>query len=312
MDGIQQALEKVKAQRAENSETEETQGEVVDVLKDTPEEEAEEENSEALGTVELSKEADDNQEGESEEDLDTLVYEINGKEYTQKQIMDALDSNLRLSDYTQKTQKVAEDRKALEADKEQFDGKMSELQANIDLLSEMSDTEFEGIDWEDLRNSDTGEYLRLKEKQESKKGKISKAQADRQKLVDDKRKELGQSEAAKLFDVLGWRDDASKQNADTKLIQSYIADAGWTDQEFGEIINHKHMVVVLEAAKYQALKSKSVITEKKVKKSPVVVKGRKASVTSIDRQISDAEAKLKKTGKIDDARALQKLKRQLK
>lgn len=311
-DGIQAALTKLKSQRAEASSTEDKpEGDVIDVSEDTAETETDVEVAEVEGSEQLSEEVEDVQGSESDEEQDTLIYEINGKEYTQEQITEALEGNLRLSDYTRKTQGVAEDRKSLEADQGKLSGKMDELQTHIDLLAEMTDSEFKDIDWDDLRDTDTAEYLRLKEKQESKKGKLTKAQADRQKLLDDKRQELGQAEGAKLFDVLDWRDNPTKQKADSALIQSYVTEAGWTDKEFGEVINHKHMVVILEAAKYRDLQSKAAITTKKVKKAPTVVRGKKASVTNIQKQVIDARAKLKTTGKVEDALILRKLEKQL-
>lgn len=311
-DGIQAALTKLKSQREEASSTEDKpDGDAVDVTEVTAETETEAEVAEVEVTEQLSEEVEDVQASESDEELDNLIYEINGKDYTQKEITDALDGNLRLSDYTRKSQLNAEERKTLEADRGKLSGKMDELQSHIDLLSDMSDAEFKDIDWDDLRDTDTAEYLRLKEKQESKKGKLTKAQADRQALLDTKRQELGQAEGAKLFDVLGWRDNTVKQKADSALIQSYITDAGWTDAEFGEVINHKHMVVILEAAKYHELKSKAAITTKKVKQAPTVVRGKKASVTNIQKQVNDARAKLKQTGKLADAMTLQKLEKQL-
>ena len=311
-DGIQAALEKLKSQRAEASSSEDKpEGEVVDVSQDTPDDEITAEVVEVDESVELSEEVDDVQGSESDEDSDTLIYEINGKEYTQAQITEALEGNMRLSDYTRKSQENAENRKSIESDREKLTGKMDELQTHIDMVSEMTDAEFNGIDWDELRDTDTAEYLRLKEKQEGKKGKLTKAQENRQKLLDAKRQEIGVAESAKLFDVLGWRDDDAKRDADSALIQSYITKTGWTNEEFGEIINHKHMIVILEAAKYQELKSKSAANTKRVKAAPAVVRGKRASVTSIQRQVIEAQEKLKKTGKTTDAVALMKLKRQL-
>ena len=311
-DGIQAALEKLKSQRAEASSNEDKpEGEVVDVSQDTPDDEITAEVVEVDESVELSEEVDDVQGSESDEDSDTLIYEINGKEYTQAQITEALEGNMRLSDYTRKSQENAENRKSIESDREKLTGKMDELQTHIDMVSEMTDAEFNGIDWDELRDTDTAEYLRLKEKQEGKKGKLTKAQENRQNLLDAKRQEIGVAESAKLFDVLGWRDDDAKRDADSALIQSYITKTGWTNEEFGEIINHKHMIVILEAAKYQELKSKSAANTKRVKTAPAVVRGKRASVTSIQRQVIEAQEKLKKTGKTTDAVALMKLKRQL-
>jgi len=311
-DDIQEALNKLKAQRAEASTVDQTEAEAVDVSEDTPDEEVEEITAEAEESEELSGEVEDVQESESEDDPDTLVYEIKGKQYTQEQLIEALEGGLRLSDYTRKTQLVAEDRKSVAAKGEKQDQLLDDLQSHIDLLAEMTDSEFDGINWDELREDNTSEYLRLKEKKESKRGKLDKAKSDRQKLLDDKRSELAGAEQSKLFAAMGWQDAPSKQEADLKLMQTYLQGRGWTNEDFVDVINHKHMMAIMDAAKFHQLQSKASATTKKVKQAPKVVKGRTASVTSIQRQVNEAKAKLKKTGKVEDAMTLRKLQRQLK
>lgn len=304
------AVEKLKASRTEESTTDQTEVGAVDVSEDTPELEAEEVALEVEESEELSEEVSDVQVSESGEDQDTLIYEINGKEYTQEQLTEALEGNMRLSDYTRKTQEVAENRKSVAAKAEKQDQLLDTLQSHIDLLADMTDAEFKDIDWDELRDDNASEYLKLKEKKESKQGKLDKAKSDRQQMLDDKRKDLAGAESAKLFDAMGWNDNPTRQQEDLDQIQAYLKQAGWTNEEFSDIINHKHMLTILDAAKYHELKSKAPATTKKVKRAPVVVKGKKASTTTIGRQIQEAQARAKSSGSLKDAQALMKLKRQ--
>jgi len=73
----------------------------------------------------------------------------------------------------------------------------------------------------------------------------------------------------------------------------------------------KLMQALINSGKLSTLKTKAKTTLKKVKKAPVVIRGQKANVTSIERQVQEAQAKAKKSGSIQDAAAVMKLKRQL-
>ena len=306
-DGIREGLEKLKSQRAEAAEEAKPEGEVVDVSEDTPEEEEEVTTSE---TEELETLDDDSEtEEEDSEESQAIVYEIDGTETTLAEILEWKAGHMKDADYRKKTMTLADDRKAVEALSVKQSGLLETLQAQIDMLEEATDSEFKDIDWADLRDTHTAEYLKLKERKDGKKGKLDKAKSDRQKMLDDKRNELASAEWAKLSQVSGW-DDQAKQKADMELLQGYLKAQGWTNDEFSEVVNHKNMTALLDAARYRELKSKAPATTKKVKKAPTVVRGKKASVTGIQTQINEARAKLKKTGKVEDAMTLRKLERQ--
>jgi hypothetical protein len=71
------------------------------------------------------------------------------------------------------------------------------------------------------------------------------------------------------------------------------------------------MQAMIDSAKYRANIAKAPSIAKKVKKAPVIIKGKRATVTGINRQIQEAEVRLKSSGKMEDAVKLKKLKRQL-
>jgi len=65
----------------------------------------------------------------------------------------------------------------------------------------------------------------------------------------------------------------------------------------------------LEAAKYRNMSTKNAAIEKKVRKAPVTTKPRASVQTGIDDEIKVAQAKLKASGKTEDAYHLRQLRR---
>ena len=303
-------LDRIKALRTPSEPEGSTDDrEAVDVSVETPEEEAPAvEEAPQSEEEEVATEETPETSGEEQE---SLYVEIDGEEISLDDIKQWKEGNLRLSDYTRKTQDLAENRKVFESDQSKQKDMIESLQSHIDMLAEMTDAEFKDVDWDELRDLDTAEYLKLKEKKESKKGKLDKARETRKQLADTQLNELIASEQKKLVQALPDWADPKKQQADTQLIQDYWRANNWTDKECDAIVNHKQMLTVLDAARFHQLKTKAPATAKKVKKAPLVVKGKKASVSSIEKQIMDAQSRLKKSGNMEDAMALKKLKRQL-
>jgi len=270
----------------------------------------EDQTDDELSNTEELAETLEGDEAAEESSGDDLVYEIGGRQITLKQLDELEKGQMKDADYTQKTQKLAEDRKGVQAQTEKQQEMLDNLQSHIDLVTEMLDGEFEGVDWDELRELDTGEYLKLKEKKEGKQGKLDAAKAKRSELLQSQRNEKASAEQAKLFDALPHWSDPVKKEADMVMLQTYLTDNKWSNEEFNDIINHKHMLTLLDAAKFHARKSTEAAITKKVKKAPVVIKGKKATATNLAKQIGDAQAKFKRTGKIEDAQVVMKLKRQ--
>ena len=71
------------------------------------------------------------------------------------------------------------------------------------------------------------------------------------------------------------------------------------------------MQMAIDAAKYSGNKTKDAVIAKKVRKAPVITKPQQKAQVAIHDKIKKAEAKFKRTGSIDDAMAMRKLKKQL-
>jgi hypothetical protein len=78
---------------------------------------------------------------------------------------------------------------------------------------------------------------------------------------------------------------------------------GFSDQEIGNLADHRFLMVAKDAMGYQSLKDKRPIVQKKIAKAPKVVKSGVASsnVSSGREQIRSKIGKLRKSGDIKDA-----------
>lgn len=255
------------------SEPETESAESVDV-----EESAEPVEQEAETVSEESDSEEEEQETEEEpeatdadEDDDPVFVMKDGKEVTLKELNDGY---LRQSDYTKKTQAIAEEKKAIEAEKALIGPKLQVLKDIESELGELVMGDLSRIDWAAIRDSDPSQYLALKEAKEQREQAVANLKAKRDQLIA----EQAQSEAAKLHEVLGWSDPKSRAD-DIALIQGYVKASEIPDEVFSSVTNHKLMTAILKAAKYEQLQSKKPEIMRKVKQAPKPV-GRPAKAAA--------------------------------
>jgi hypothetical protein len=226
----------------------------------------------ATDTSEVTQEGLADQSSETSGELDDATfYEVEDiratandfrewkKAYEGKKSQDA--------DYTRKSQVTAEERKKLNAEREQFSESlhmMRELEGEIHALA-MGD--LDKLDMEELRIHDPSEYLRVKELKEDRakwREKLStKLQTMQQKVAEESYK--------KLSALNGWDDPesgAAKYEADTKAVQAYVTESGMDQRSFAKILDPQVMTAIIEAAKYRELMKAKPTINKRVVQAP--------------------------------------------
>lgn len=254
-----------------------------------PAEEINEDDSELVEDAEdeASEELDEDQ-----DDGDTLVYEINGKEYTPEDI-EALESgNLMQADYTKKTQAHAKEVESLNNDKASFKiekEKVSELSALLEVLV----AEDEEINWADLKEYDPEKYIEQKEKADKRKAELEKVKASQaqqstaQVLTQDEL--IAESTDFYSYDP-EWL-DVDKQltpkfQSDMKVAQEYLQSSGYSQDETNKISFSHHWKTIVDASKYRAQLKKGSALKKRVIRAPKVSKP-KANKSSTAKSASD-------------------------
>lgn len=206
---------------------------------------------------------------------DDLFYDLDGEEVSVAQIREWKNNGLMQADYTKKTQAAAEVRKQAEAEAAKTAQLNASLAETLATLEQSIKDEFKSIDWEYLRENDTGEYLKQKELMQLKAQKAVKAKADlTQRQEAAKQEKIAQSQ--KLFKEANpsWL-DKTKMEADIKAMDEYVVANGFSEDMINELSDHRIMQALLDASKYRQLQGKSANTSKAVQNAPNVIKASK-------------------------------------
>lgn len=332
-----QALEDRWTEEEENLETPEDQHE-----EEVQEEDPAEEEIEAESESENPDEQDEEAQFETTEDLaealgmdmETFLStikttrKVNG-EVEEVTLAELRDGNMKEADYRRKTTELAEQRKALDAERAQ---KTEQLQTGLEQVSAMLtnaeqalQNEYNAVNWDELKEYDKEDYL-IKEAEFRK--RWDKIQQDRQ-AVQSQTYELRQQQQAEeqtfLRDMINkeaellanaipsW-DNREAREKDQADLNAFLVKNGFSEAEFllqtdqyGNIthpglVDHRIIPLLIDAMKYRSLGEQKETAKKKVKKLPPVIKpGNKQTRKEINlTKRNEKVQKFKKTGSRDD------------
>ena len=314
--GAQEALiQTLQAPASEQPVEEEVQAEVEDNTSEQAMENAESvetltDNPDGLTVDDL---VEDNQAEEIEEP-NTYTVKIDGKE--SEVTLDELRAGYsRQADYTRKSQVLAEQRQKAD---EELAATRQERQRYVSQLEQFStdaDTkigEFKNVDWTKLKEEDPMEYAlkrdQYRELQESKRLIAEEKQKEQYKQQQDDERAWNE-ELARQQDIIAQRlPDLVHPDKGPKLkqdIKTFAMNKGFSEQEVDSLIDARSVDVLHKAMLYENLLN-SKISKKKAKVVPKVTKPgagvTKGEVNS--EKIKQQRARLKRTGKVDDAAKL--------
>jgi len=127
------AMEKRISSKTTDSQEQPEVKDVVNVSQEAPVEDVVE--PEAQVNEEVTEEAEESEEikaDETQEDHEELFVDYDGREISFKQIAEWEQGSLRQSDYTRKSQVNAEDRKAIDTEREQLNADRISINGNFD------------------------------------------------------------------------------------------------------------------------------------------------------------------------------------
>ena len=307
----QAALLKMTEPEGETPETEEAEPAEEEESQPIEEDESLEEESE-----EESPDTDE----EAEEDL-LYAVTVNGEE--QEVSLDELMKGYsRQSDYTRKTQEVSEQRKEFDAMKQNMAQEYQQIQAERQQYTQALQSLMEGsmagidkfanVDWEVLKETDPIEYVTRKEEFREAQEKVQNLQ--REQHVAQQRhhaqsqhehRQMLQQETTALVTALPDWGDSGKQPAIAKNIRSYAMENGFTKEELDSLVDHRSILVLLKAQKYDQLQN-SDVRGKKLKNKPRVIRSGTGGDKKADSK-SRRTAKMKRlrsSGHVDDAASI--------
>lgn len=183
------------------------------------------------------------------------------------------------ADYTRKTQQVAEERKAVEGEKERLTREREEFvqQAQTDMAVLRREIEADAkTDWQALLESDPIGYMKAKEAAEARREKYYQLRHTQERAVEALKQEQQERQAAYVAeqaDVLrkelpDYFGDAAKSEATTKQLREFMNGIGFSDDEIASVSSARDVKLLIKAMRYDQLEKAKVEEQKKVQQPP--------------------------------------------
>ena len=295
---------------------------------ETPETEeaapAEEEESQPVeedeSLEEESEESEDSEETDNraEEGEDLYAVTINGEEHTIP-LDELLKGYSRHSDYTRKTQELSEHRRQIEAHHQQWSAEVQQIQTErqqyVTALQNVVENsvgtldQFATVDWEALKNENPLEYITKRDEFRETQDKVRQAQFQQQQAHEAHQQEsqrthqrVLQEEHGRLVEALPeWQEAETRKKLGSE-IKAYALTQGYTQEEIQSLLDHRSLLVLNKAMKFDKASSPELV-QKKVKNKPRVIRaGSPRTKSDVGKQKRTTKMKrLRNTGHVDDA-----------
>jgi hypothetical protein len=269
-----------------------------------PEEPTEE--LEAVEEAEDQSEYEDDQEP-VEEVKPRYKAKVGGEE-VEVELDELINGYQRSKDYTQKSQALAEQRKAIDAERGHLEQVKQERQAyaqKLQALDSFLSQQNKGEDLEVLKETDPIGYAVKVAEQSQREKQLAVVRAEQQRIAQQQQAEQQQnlqnhlkSESQKLASVIPEL-NTPKGDAIRKEIREYAKSVGWSDQELSSVYDHRAVLTLYKAMKFEQLQKGKPETLKKVQQAPKMLK----PGTSTPNTKSSQDKQVMQSGKVRDAAA---------
>jgi len=263
----------------------------------------------------------DNNEASSENEETLYDVTVNGN--NQKvNLTELMKGYSRESDYTKKTMDLSNQRKEVESLqdnlKKEFEAVKSsrnQYAEQLQVLTQNLQQQEQNIDWDNLYQTDPAEYVKLKAESDRKKETLNLAQQEQMRIQQEQRSEQEKvyndyiaKERKILAEKLPVYADKDKSAEFTKRLSSFAKESGYTDQEIAMMVDHRAVLLLADAYRYNQLK-KTKLSGNKVNKAPRVVSSNASNIredSDKKQNVDKRMTRLKKSGHIKDAQSVLK------
>lgn len=275
------------------------------------------EGAEAEPEVEIEPEeegpAEDEEEAAEPDPEKTLVtVEIDGKAQ-RIPLAEVTRGYLRQADYTRKTQALADERKS-------FDGEATAVrqerlqyaQLLPALAYQIQQSQGPEPDWQRLKEEDPVGYMLKREEWRERQSRMEAARLEYERVRETQAAEAQtqtqaqlQQEGELLVQALPAWKDKDRRNADRSKVREYGRKLGWSEEELSSVSDHRAVVVLYKAMKYDEAMQKRLSPQPPAPRSPTPQPG--AARTPPPRQVSDLtrdKQRLAKTHSLRDAKSV--------
>jgi len=261
----------------------------------------------------VSAEEAESQEEEVEE-LPKYRVKVSGEE-VEVSLDELLNGYSRTADYQKKTQSLAEQRKAVEADRVKIEeaAKTRETYAQrLQVIEQLLQQQDQGEDLSNLKAEDPIAYaVAMAEKMEREK-QLQAVQMERQRVQQEQQSYTQaqlqkhiQAEQAKLVEAIPEFKDDVKAEVIRRDIRNYAKAQGFTDQELSQVYDSRAVLALYKAAQYDKLMAGKGVTSKKVANAPKTIRPGTSNPQSSENETAKKDrAALRQSGNKKDAARL--------
>lgn len=257
-------------------------------------------------------------------DLDKIMdleasTKIDGKE-GKARLRDLIKSHQLEGHLNQKLMTHAEEKKAFETERQNFlqtsQQKLQRLDAGLQVAQKLLEGEFAQVDWQNLQTTDplsfNQQYVAFQQRQAQLNQIASQLGQERQQA----QQQAAQQQQAYLQDQMKLMETKIPEWADAKVRERDIADLavvahqayGITKDEVERLTDHREILVLRDAWKWQKLQKSKPATLNKVKTAPRLLKPgtTQSRAEQVASSLKEGKAKLRQTGSLSDAKPLLK------
>jgi hypothetical protein len=180
-----------------------------------------------------------------------------------------------------------------------------------DLAMQMLNADFGRVDWNTLRVQNPAEYAALQAEYQNRQGQIQNYMGQMQQQAahaeQQQQQALQQSLSAENERLLGlrpeWRDPQAFSEAKERMTK-YARSAGFKDAELNQIFDHRYMVILDHAARYQELQAANPQVLKQVRQAPkMAAPGSRTDVNPSESKRRQVVERLNRNPRDPDAQA---------
>ena len=255
---------------------------------------------------------------ETTADSNQELYDVTVNGQIQKVNLDELKQGYSKGlDYTKKTMDLGDQRRSLETERDTISKEKDEVSKlreeyakKLNVVEQNLQIE-DNVDWVKLAQDDPSEYAIKKAEYDKKKDLQDRIQKEQARVSEERKQEQEkvyqnfiQSENKKLIEKMPVFGDEKKVNKVMQDIGQFALKSGYTEQELNMLVDHRALITLYQAAKYDQLLQKKGLQDKKVKTNTRMISSEAKNQTqSTDKKIrvNDRMKQLKKSGSVKDA-----------
>ena len=272
-------------------------------------------NDSEAESEDIEAQADESEEveqEESDEQEEPQKFRVKAAGEEREVTLDELIKSYQLgTDYTKKSQAVAEERKAVEAERQRIEEAKylrDQYAERLQVIEQMLNQQPEAENLDYLKENDPIGYAVKVAELSQREKQLAQVQAERQRIAQQQEQErqeqlssVIQAEARKLAEIIPDYADPKKGEAMRRELREFGLKVGFSDQELAGVYDSRAVVTLWKAMQYDKLQSSKPAITKKVNEAPKVMKSGVSQPRDSNDELRKLKARAKQTGRVADA-----------